>query len=178
MHGNESLSEIQDKLGNIYKEVNQRLSIHQILNRIDEHSGYLHKCITVLKHPAERHLINCLSWLIAFCNKASLDLQDSILKNYPAYCRYCLENPCICELTQKIPRITTHVREKEVRGKYDTIRNQIILGKLIPTLDYFTEMLTRMYTVNKTRWRLIPYEILGKLHEERAELQETFRRFE
>jgi hypothetical protein len=174
MNDSQRLSELQREFDEIYSDVNRALAAEEIIMRIDEQAGYLGKSVMDSK-DFEPWCVKSASWIFALANKLSISLEDAMLSKFPQRCQYCVSTPCICEITNKTPRVGGD-RYDDIARYVEVQRNSITQGNLVPNIGYFVRVLRDVYPQNFTRWKENRMIFLVKLGEERAEIIEAFRR--
>src|SRR3954452_11369114 len=95
------LAELQSHLGEIYQGRNSDFSEEMMLGRLMEAIAETASPIDLAGiQPA---FIKSLSWLLAFCNKTVINLQETTIKRFPRCCPLCLSEHCVCERTYRLP---------------------------------------------------------------------------
>jgi len=129
----------------------------------------------VVIEPA--HFLRPLSWLFAVASRFNVDVQEACLRRFPGICPYCLDRPCLCVRTRKLPVkwLAGWKAEEELNAKYDVmIRHNPLIS-----LQFATDNLFDIYPNNEVLWYQVgPWHHFVKLHEEIGELHEAICQYE
>ena len=103
--------------------------------------------------------VKALSWYFAFCNRVLINVQIAAINRYAKLCPLCVSSYCVCERTQRLPRRESYYagnREEEIVNA----ANQILQGQKISRgtlnfdLNWFSNVFSDIYPVNRARWRV------------------------
>ena len=93
----------QDRLEELYKKANKDSTFERLSCYLARTYGYLAKKVAQNK-ATSIDFIRPLSWLLALASNLGIDIQEAFLTKYPDKCPSCLEQPCVCFKTNKMPK--------------------------------------------------------------------------
>lgn len=174
------VTELQRHLGDIYQRQNSDLSEEMILGRLME---AIAETAAPFDLPGiQPAFVKSLSWLLAFCNKAAISLQETTIKRFPGCCPLCLSEHCVCERTYRLPpsraRYLGGSSEEwlEARATRILAGPKILRGRSVKqNLNWFSVELAKIYSVNSARWSVNRYYFPAKMLRESGKLANGFR---
>lgn len=175
MYAGKEIKDHQEYLRSVYAK-NGDFSADGILARLVEAVA-----LTASPFEADRDdgFLKAISWLFAFCDKASIDLQTSFIGQYPNICPLCLNDICVCEQTNRLPNTRARhfagSREETLRyyaNKLLNKRNSEAFG-----FDRANRILSSIYPVNAARWNVNRFYFPAKLLREVGKTANGFRRY-
>lgn len=162
----------QDYTKHLYTLANSHHNFEYLYSYLPRTVGYLFKSITD-RRVDSADFIKPISWLFAIANYLDGNIEDAVIRRYPACCPYCLQAPCQCQRTHKQPPkyIPAYRVLDELRGK----ANSIINTTPSITFEYFANNTRLIYPNNEIIWSHAgPGFHFAKILEEIAEIHEAY----
>lgn len=161
-----NLGEIQKNLAEIYP--NSDIPLEFEVNKVIANCGLI--AANYEKGAADSSpYIESLAWTMSIFSRNKVEFWRRFLQKFPNCCPLCLELPCICEVTKKLPRrVSVSRRRMEVVEQYETIIPSMEMNSFgkdegaiprtaaPPLLDQIVDMLRAIYLVNDTIHRHNP----------------------
>jgi hypothetical protein len=175
------VAELQSHLGAIYQRQNSDFSEEMILGRLME---AIAETASPFDLPGiQPAFVKSLSWLLAFCNKTAISLQETTIKRFPGCCPLCLSEHCVCERTYRLPSSRArHLGRKNPDEWLATRATRILAAPRIArgrsvkqNLNWFSAELAAVYSVNSARWGVNRYYFPAKMLRESGKLANGFR---
>lgn len=92
-----SLYEWQDMFSRIYGNINKTVWREMIWFHFEEEVGEVSKAFRLKDTQAlQNELADTFAWLMAFCTKLSINLDDLSWQEYPGICNECKKEKCEC----------------------------------------------------------------------------------
>jgi hypothetical protein len=175
------VTELQGHLGDIYQRRNSDFSEEMILGRLME---AIAETASPFDLPGiQPAFVKSLSWLLAFCNKTAVNLQETTIRRFPGCCPLCLSEHCVCERTNRLPPSRArHLAGKNSDEWLETRATRILAEPTIShgrsvkqNLNWFSAELADIYSVNSARWSVNRYYFPAKMLRESGKLANGFR---
>lgn len=92
-----SLDDWQEMFQRIYGRINKTTWVIQVWLHVHEELGELSREFRLEETSnAREELADCFAWLVAFCNKLGIKLNESTWEIYPGVCSVCKQDKCQC----------------------------------------------------------------------------------
>ncbi|KAF0109186.1 MAG: cytoplasmic protein [Anaerolineaceae bacterium] len=168
---NSDISYYQKLLNELYSDLNRGRTVEDIYGYLARTTGYLGKAI-ILGSPDHSKFVQPISWLLSLSTKLKVDLQDAFCRKYPGICPNCLEAPCVCAKTNKMPSrpIPAYKMSEELYFRFEAFRSTI----KVVNLDQAVRNITEIYSVNELVWLYSgPWRHVVKIYEGASEIHEA-----
>ena len=168
---NFSINYYQKFLNDLYLDLNRGRTVDDIYGYLARTCGYLGKAI-ILGSPDRSKFVQPISWLLSLSTKLTVDLQEAFCRKYPGICPNCLEAPCICARTNKMPSrpLSAEKMNEELYFRFEAFRSTI----KVVNLDQAIRNITEIYPVNELVWLFSgPWRQVTKIYEEASEIHEA-----